>query len=201
MLPPAGNPDDFRPIPAMPVNPSPREEVWDSLGADSAVVELVPHRDEWEGLYRSEAERILSACSGRVTVVEHIGSTAIPGLSAKPILDLMPGIARLEDGPPTIPSMETLGYTCRGEHGIPGRLYFEMVRGGRRVAHAHMFVVGTVDWERHILFRDYLRAHPETARAYGELKMTLAARHRNDRAAYTDAKSDFIDSIVARARG
>lgn len=178
----------------------PRDEAWDRLGTDGATVELVPYRPEWERLYRSESVRILRACGGQVTVVEHIGSTAVPGLSAKPILDLMPGIERLENGPPTIPAMESLGYACRGEHGILGRLYFEMVRGGRRVAHAHMFVVGTADWERHILFRDYLRAHPGTAQAYEELKQTLAARYRNDRPAYTDAKSDFIRSVVARAR-
>ena len=146
----------------------PLDDPWATVGANALLVELVSHRPEWAVLFRREAERIARACGELVPTLEHIGSTAVPGLIAKPILDMMPGIVRLEDGPLTIGPMESIGYSCKGEHGIPGRLYFEMHRHGLRVVHAHMFVIGTEDWERHLLFRDYLRDHPDTAREYAE---------------------------------
>lgn len=178
----------------------PADEAWDTLGGAPDRVEILPHRAEWDVLARAEADRILRACAGRVVAVEHIGSTAVPGLGAKPILDLMPGIQRLEDGPPTIPAMEALGYICKGEYGIPGRIFFQKMRGDQRMVHAHMFVVGVDDWVRHILFRDHLRTHPDAMRAYEALKLDLAARHSSDRDAYTEAKSEFIRGIVERAR-
>jgi GrpB-like predicted nucleotidyltransferase (UPF0157 family) len=182
------------------MSPFPADEAWDTLGGKPDLVELLPHCPEWDMLARAEADRIVRACDGRVVAVEHIGSTAVPELSAKPILDLMPGIRRLEDGPPTIPAMEGLGYICRGEYGIPGRLFFQKMRGDLRMVHAHMFVTGVDDWDRHILFRDHLRTHPDATRAYEELKTALAARYPNDRDAYTDAKGEFILGIVERAR-
>ena len=182
------------------MKPGPSGNPWRSLGADGVTVQLVPHRPEWALVFQMEAERILRACGGTVVAVEHIGSTAVPGLVSKPILDIMPGIVRLEDGPGTIRPLEALGYSCRGEHGIPGRLYFDLLRDGRSVAHAHMFVIGTEDWTRHLLFRDYLRGHPDAAREYAELKIALATRYREDRVSYTDVKTGFIRSIVERAR-
>jgi GrpB-like predicted nucleotidyltransferase (UPF0157 family) len=193
-------PDDTWPRGLVGVKQTPPGDPWATLGANARLVELVSHRPEWATLFRGEAERIVRACGGLVATIEHIGSTAVPGLIAKPILDMMPGIARREDGPATIGPMESLGYVCKGEHGIPGRLYFEMHRDGLRVVHAHMFLIGTDDWERHLLFRDYLRDHPNAAREYGKLKLELSERYRNDRPAYTDGKTDFIRSLVERAR-
>ncbi len=133
-------------------------------------------------------------------VVEHIGSTAIPGLPAKPILDIMPGLVAYQDGLKTIEPLEQLGYEYFGDNGIPGRYYFRLLFEQRTVVHIHMFEIGTGNWLRHLIFRDYLRANPAIAAQYAELKKELAVRFRNDREAYTDAKSEFINSVVQNAR-
>ena len=108
----------------------------------------------------------------------------------------MSGIVRPEDGPETIAPMEMLGYLFAATRN-PGPDLLQKYRG-MRVAHAHMFVIGTEDWRRHLLFRDYLRRHPDTARAYAQLKTDLAKRYRDDRPAYTDGKTAFTRWIVER---
>jgi GrpB-like predicted nucleotidyltransferase (UPF0157 family) len=177
-----------------------RTDGWDILGTDGTHVEVVPYREAWAQLFAREAERIIESCGGAAVRVEHIGSTAVPGLSAKPILDLMPGLSHLDDGKRTVIPMRKLGYEYRGEHGIPGRLYFEKYHRGRRAAHVHMFEIGSPEWNRHLAFRDHLRTHPDDLRAYEGLKRELAIRHRDDRKAYTDAKAPFIQEILSRRR-
>ena len=132
--------------------------------------------------------------------IEHISSTSVPGLSAKPILDIMPGVAAHADGARTIEPLTRLGYVYSGENGIPGRCYFDLRHQERTVVHVHLFEIGTENWLRHLLFRDYLRAHPDVAAQYAALKRDLALRFRHERAAYTDAKSEFINTVVTRAR-
>jgi GrpB-like predicted nucleotidyltransferase (UPF0157 family) len=160
-------------------------------------VEVVDYDPEWPRMFAEEKARILEACGEWLEVIEHIGSTSVPGLAAKPIIDMMPGLRRLEDGRHCIEPMEKLGYQYLGEYGIPGRLYFN--RGVPRSHHVHMFVVGHGQWDRHLLFRDYLRTHPQAAAAYADLKRELARRHREDRDAYTDAKTEFVRTIEAQA--
>ena len=176
-------------------------DLWDSLGTEGDRIEVVPHRPEWIDLYRQEQAAMIKACAGVVQVVEHIGSTAVHGLVAKPVLDLMPGLAALSDGTRLVAPMAALGYVCRGEYGIPGRLYFEKRRQGWQVAHAHAFEIGSRLWLRHLAFRDYLHTHPDTTREYAELKLRLAQQHAGDREAYTDAKAAFIEDVIARAIG
>lgn len=173
---------------------------WSSLGTDGSHIEIVPHRSEWAEIFVRVKEAILGACSPAVTRVEHVGSTSVPGLAAKPLLDVMPGILQAEDGEKTVAAMEALGYLYRGEYGIPGRFYFVLFHRGRCVVHAHMFPIGHPDWERLLLFRDYLRTHSEAAGEYARLKRGLAERFRNDREAYTESKGGFIGEIEALAR-
>jgi len=172
---------------------------WDVLG-ERRDLEIAPYREEWASLYEIEAERIRSACGGTVIAIEHIGSTAVPGLAAKPVLDIMPGLAKVENGHATVEPMAQLGYEYHGEHGMPGRLHYDRRHAGRCIVHVHMFEVGTDDWERHLLFRDYLRSHPEAAREYEALKKALSARFQTDRVAYTNGKTEFIESVVERSR-
>ena len=160
-------------------------------------VEIVEFDPAWPAMFEEEKARILEACGEWLETVEHIGSTSVPGLAAKPIIDMMPGLRRLEDGRHCIEPMEKLGYQYLGEYGIPERLYFN--RGVPRSHHVHMFVVGHGQWDRHLLFRDYLRTHPQAAAAYADLKRELARRHREDRDAYTDAKTEFVRTIEAQA--
>ena len=172
---------------------------WDPLGTQGGRIEIVEYNPGWPPLFDREAAAIREACGPRVVEVHHVGSTAVPGLAAKPILDMMPVAAGPAEALEAVSGMTSLGYRCLGENGIPGRLYFEKDVDGRDVAHVHMFPAGHPAIRTHLAFRDYLRTHPAAARDYERLKRTLAAKHRNDRDAYTDAKAAFIEGIVAAA--
>jgi GrpB-like predicted nucleotidyltransferase (UPF0157 family) len=174
--------------------------MWNNLGTTAGNIEIVPYSTEWPELFELEAKRIMAACEGIITVIEHIGSTAIPGMAAKPILDIMPGLESYQDGWKTIGPLKQLGYEYFGENGIPGRLYFGFRSEQRSVIHVHIFEIGTENWRRHLIFRDYLRNNPAIAAQYAELKKELAIRFRNERGEYTNGKSEFINSVVQKAR-
>jgi GrpB-like predicted nucleotidyltransferase (UPF0157 family) len=165
---------------------------------DREPVLVVEYDPEWPRRYEEERGRIVAAFGGLIAAIEHVGSTAVPGLGGKPIIDIMIGVARFEDGERCVGPLEGLGYEYLGELGIPGRLYFR--RGLPRSYQVHLVDHGSDFWERHLLFRDFLRAHPETAAEYYEFKKGLAARFRTDREAYTEAKTAFIRSVEERAR-
>jgi GrpB-like predicted nucleotidyltransferase (UPF0157 family) len=132
-----------------------------------------------------------------------VGSTAIPGILAKPILDIAAAVDSFEAAAACIAPLEALGYTYRGEHGIPRRRYFvrHAPDGETRLVHLHMLEVESAEWENHLLFRDYLRSHPQEGAAYQALKVCLRAAHRGDRAAYTEGKTAFVTRVLERARG
>ena len=148
--------------------------------------------------FAAEAERIERACAGLPIRLEHVGSTSIPGLAAKPVIDILAGRPGNVPGKSYVAAFTQLGYEHKGAFGIPGRNYFR--RGVPRTHHVHMVNWSSDLWHDHVLFRDYLRAHPETAAAYERLKRELAATHGPDRGAYTDAKTPFIESVVERAQ-
>jgi D-beta-D-heptose 7-phosphate kinase/D-beta-D-heptose 1-phosphate adenosyltransferase len=156
----------------------------------------------WPEMFEEEKRRILEAVGEHIEAVEHVGSTSVPGLAAKPIIDIMVGIRDLADAPLCVTPLHRLGYVYvpRYEILMPERRYFR--RGGRGTGthHLHMVERRSEFWESHILFRNYLRAHRDAALAYERLKRELAAAHGSDRAAYTEAKTDFINDAVSRAR-
>ena len=164
------------------------------------IVVVVPYDPRWPGLFEEERLAVEAAVGTWAEEVEHVGSTAVPGLDAKPVIDVMAGVRSLEDSPILVERLAGIGYEYRGEAGIPGRLFFRKLRGSERTHHLHVFELGGGEWDRHILFRDYLREHPEAAREYARLKRDLAARFYHDREAYTDAKTDFISAVVDKAR-
>ena len=133
----------------------------------------------------------------------HIGSTSIPGILCKPVLDLLCGVPStmtLDMLTPYHDALEEMGYEIMGEFGIPGRRYFRKFDAqGRRLVHIHAFLEDDPNFHRHVAFRDYLRAHPEQARAYSKLKATLVERHHGDAEAYIQGKHDFIVETEARA--
>jgi GrpB-like predicted nucleotidyltransferase (UPF0157 family) len=131
---------------------------------DADTVVLVPYDEAWPSLFVEERVRIERALGSWVEAIEHVGSTAVPGLTAKPILDIMVGVSSLRDAKRCIGPLEQLGYEYRGEAGVPGRLFFR--KGNPKTHHLHVTEIGSEFWERHPVFRDYLRAHPETARNY-----------------------------------
>ena len=171
------------------------------MPAPVVIVDYDPH---WPARFESARRTIVQATGPLVTAIEHIGSTAVPGLAAKPIIDLMPGIRRLEDGLACVAPLEALGYEYRGENGIPGRHYFNHYdKGGVQgtgIQHVHMVVAGSELWANHILFRDYLRAYPHEAERYSRLKRSLAERFRDNRERYTDAKTGFVADALERAK-
>ncbi|HEY0323990.1 MAG TPA: GrpB family protein [Pyrinomonadaceae bacterium] len=164
---------------------------------------IVEYNPRWPALFEEEKARILGLIHAWVESVEHIGSTSVPGLGAKPIIDIMVGIRSLADAPECISRLETIGYEYVPKHEavLPLRRFFhKSATPCARTHHLHMVEPTGEFWERHILFRDALRANPETARQYYELKKALAARFGSDRDSYTDAKTSFIEAVVTRAR-
>ena len=161
-------------------------------------VRLVPYDSTWPLEFASEAARIERACAGLPIKLEHIGSTSIPGLSAKPVIDILAGRPGNVRGTEYIAALKQIGYEHKGAYGIPGRNYFR--RGVPRTHHVHLFNWSSDLWQDHVLFRDYLRAHPDVAREYDTLKRELAAMYLQDKEKYTDAKGPFVRSIVRRAR-
>ena len=164
-------------------------------------VELVPHAPEWSRQAAAEADRLAGALGDALIVVHHIGSTAIPGIVAKPILDLMPEVPDLAALDRQHAAVEALGYQWFGEYGMPGRRYCvlnDRVTGRRRIQ-LHCFASGSPDIARHLAFRDYLRRHPDLARAYEAEKHRARDLHPDDSHAYTEEKAAWIRTIEVDA--
>ena len=163
-------------------------------------VELVPHNPKWSKQADEEAARILNGLTFPIIGIYHIGSTSVPGIKAKPILDFVLEVEDLDEVIQAIADFESLGYLAKGEFGIPGRQFFTRDTNGDRSHHLHVFQEGHPDIERHTVFRDYLRANPVAAREYERLKEKLAKRFPKQSGNYTAAKSDFILSMDEVAR-
>ncbi len=163
-------------------------------------IELEPHDPAWAEVASREARRLEGAIGEALIEVHHIGSTAIAGIRAKPIVDLVPVVTSLEALDARREAVEALGWFWRGEFGIAGRRYAVLVdERGRRVSQFHAFAIGTANITRHLAFRDYLRAHPEEARAYEAQKIRARELHPDDVQSYNDAKSPFIRACELRA--
>ena len=163
-------------------------------------VELVPHNPEWSQLANDESQRILECISIPVIGIYHIGSTSVPGIKAKPILDFVLEVEDMEAFIKESKNLESLEYVSKGEYGIPGRQFFTKDTLGERTHHLHVFQQGHQDIERHLVFRDFLRSNPEAAKEYESLKEKLAKRFPKKSDMYTEAKSDFILSMDEVAR-
>jgi GrpB-like predicted nucleotidyltransferase (UPF0157 family) len=163
-------------------------------------IEIAPYDPAWPDAFERERAAILGALGDLVFAIEHVGSTAVPGLGAKPIIDIMIGLRDLAGHVRCVAPLQSLGYEHKGEFGIPGRHYFRRPVRGPRTHQLHMVEHGRDFWVRHLLFRDYLRRNPDEAAAYQRLKLRLAARFGTDVEGYTEAKTEFIESAVAKAR-
>ncbi|MBW4543251.1 MAG: GrpB family protein [Symplocastrum torsivum CPER-KK1] len=166
-------------------------------------VEIVESDPYWSILFEQESTRILNALgSDKVIAIEHFGSTAVPGLAAKPIIDLMVGVHSLEAAQSLIPLLKALEYVYWRDDPRPGRMFFVKGMppyGLRRTHHVHVVEAYGEFWER-LLFHDYLRSHPEEAKRYEVLKRDLAVRFRTDREGYTKGKSAYIQIVMEKAR-
>ena len=163
----------------------------------SEPVAVVDYDSDWPRLFAEEGERIRAALGDAVVAVEHIGSTAVPGLAAKPVIDVLVGLRTIELTRKQIEAMDSLAYEYLGEHGIPGRLFFR--RGRPRSHHVHAVLHESDLWERHLAFRDYLRARPDEAKSYAVLKRSLAAEVVGERDGYTARKDVHAAALQERA--
>lgn len=167
-------------------------------------ITLVDYDPAWPAQFAEEAARIRTALGDSVVVtVEHFGSTAVPGLSAKPITDLLVAVRSLPEArEQAVPALEALGYAYWHENPASDCLFF--VKGlppnGPRTHHAHIVDAGEFSFIARLLFRNYLRADWEEARRYEDLKRRLSAAFPDDREAYTAGKTDYIDRVMQKAR-
>jgi GrpB-like predicted nucleotidyltransferase (UPF0157 family) len=163
-------------------------------------VEVVPHDPNWRNAFDLEAKFVTDALGTNAIVVHHIGSTAIPDIYAKPVLDLLVEVADIIAVDDRSSAMESIGYQVMGEFGIPQRRYFRKDnQAGLRTHHIHAFPIGSPQIERHLAFRDYMRTHPEEAFQYSELKRELARKYPTDIESYMDGKDGFIKEIDKKA--
>jgi GrpB-like predicted nucleotidyltransferase (UPF0157 family) len=163
-------------------------------------VEVVPHDPRWRDAFETEAKHVAAALGENVVAIHHIGSTAIPNIYAKPIVDLLVEVRDIVEVDGRSPAMESLGYEVMGEYGIPGRRYFRKDnREGIRTHHIHAFEAGSAEVERHLAFRDYMIAHDGEAQRYSELKRKLAEEHSQSIDGYMDGKDGFIKEMNRRA--
>lgn len=169
------------------------------IGLNRKSIVLVPHRVEWKSLFESEAKLLCEAVGKFTVAVEHIGSTSIVGLEAKPIIDILVGVQKSADAEKCIVPLSEIGYEYRGESDIAGRFYFRKGEGDISTHHLNIAETTSDFWRKHLLFRDYLRQHAEEAQSYGKLKRKLALKHKGNRPAYTEAKADFIERVLEKA--
>jgi GrpB-like predicted nucleotidyltransferase (UPF0157 family) len=162
-------------------------------------VRVVPHDPAWGEAFEAEATALRSVLGDEALAIHHIGSTSVPNLRAKPTIDVLVEAREIEILNDLEAEMAEKGYEAWGEYGIPGRRFFTRDRGPDRLCNVHVFEAGTPEVERHLAFRDYLARHPETARAYGDLKGDLAERFPADMEAYMDGKDAFIKRVEREA--
>ena len=170
------------------------------LGLEKGIVRLLAHDEHWHQLFADEKARIADAAGALVLAIEHVGSTSVCGIAAKPILDIAVAVPDKASGELAVAPLENLGYIYRGENGIAGRFYFVKGAPEARTQHLHMYPAGSEEFENHLAFRDYLRRNPPAAARYDRLKKTLAEKYPNDRDAYLDGKAAFVGRILKAAR-
>lgn len=161
-------------------------------------VEVCSYSENWALLFAKEAEKLTRIFENNIVTIHHIGSTAVLGLQAKPIIDMMRVVKDITLVDQFNEKMQEIGYEPKGENGIPGRRYFQK-GGDNRSHHVHIFQVGSNAIKRHIAFRDYLRKHPDVMKRYGELKEKLAQQFPYAIESYINGKDQFVKEIEAKA--
>jgi len=172
-----------------------------SLGLDSGTVVVVPYDPLWPRLFDQAKSEIRQACGSGVLDVHHVGSTAVPGLSAKPVLDILAVVPDLEQATSLVPSLEALGYEFRPGNAIRDRHFFRRKRGNARTHHLALTEPTSDHLRVTMAFRDVLRGDSGIAAEYAELKLQLAQQYPLDRPAYIEGKTAFVERVLAEVRG
>ncbi|MBS1888497.1 MAG: GrpB family protein [Actinobacteria bacterium] len=162
-------------------------------------VRIVEYDPAWPRLAAAEIARVGAALDGVAVRIEHVGSTAVPGLAAKPIVDLQVAVAEIRPAAPYAEPLEALGYLFAPDPESPDFHFFGLPAARPRTHHLHVCLAGGADEMRHLAVRDYLRAHPEEAARYAALKRELVASRPGDRLAYVEGKAEFVAALERRA--
>jgi len=160
-------------------------------------IELAPYDPRWPAQFDALAARIRAALGSRVLLLEHVGSTSVPGLSAKPVIDLVLAVADSADEASYVPLLQAQGFVLRIRE--PGWFEHRMLQAPEIAGNLHVFSAGCAEIGRMLAFRDHLRAHAEDRTLYERKKQALAARRWRHVQHYADAKSDVVQEILARA--
>ena len=167
----------------------------------STPIVLVPYDPDWPARFEHERAKVTRAMGDQAIAIEHVGSTSVPGLAAKPTIDVAIGVRSMEESRAATQPLIDLGY-AKGRDNSPDWRYFDIEDRGPGVPNVHLHVVpfGGRRWNQYLLFRDYLRSHADAATAYAELKRALAEEFGRDRLGYVEAKTDFVNEVLTRAR-
>jgi GrpB-like predicted nucleotidyltransferase (UPF0157 family) len=161
-------------------------------------IDVVPYNPTWPLLFAEEAAHIRQALGENCLIIHHIGSTAVSGLAAKPVIDMIPVVKDIRMVDHANPAMEALGYEAKGEFGMLFRRYFQK-GGNQRTHNIHVYEEGNPEIERHLNFRDWLRGHEDDREAYARIKEELAKQYPNDILSYCIGKEQFVGSIEAKS--
>ncbi|MBS0635642.1 MAG: GrpB family protein [Verrucomicrobia bacterium] len=163
------------------------------------VIQVVPYDPRWAKAFEEEAKKLEHILGKNCLGVHHIGSTSVPGLHAKPVIDIMIVVKNILDVDKAVEHFEKLGYSAKGEFGIPFRRHFQ--KGDfLRTHNIHIFEEGAAEIDNHIHFRDYLKTSPQASQEYAELKIELAKRHPHNIIAYCEGKEGFVHKILSLAQ-
>ena len=164
-------------------------------------VRLHPYDPAWPLAFAAERSRLLSLLPNAFIEIEHFGSTAVPGMVAKPVIDLLAGVRSMAEAEAVTQPLLEAAYTTSAEFNksLSDRKWFMRWANGHRTHHLHLVVHGGAAWQKRLGFRDALRSNPSLAARYSELKQGLAAEFGTDREAYTDAKAEFVRSSLQGA--
>jgi GrpB-like predicted nucleotidyltransferase (UPF0157 family) len=161
-------------------------------------VEVTPFNEKWSLVFEEESEKLYRIYGDQLVEIHHIGSTSVPGLKAKPIIDMMPVVKNIQSVDTYNEEMLAIGYEPKGENGIRERRFFQK-GGDNRTHHVHIYQHGNYDIIRHLAFRDYLRTFPEKTQEYGNLKHELAKKYPYNIAAYISGKENAVKEIEKQA--
>ena len=170
------------------------------IGLKRDTVQIISYQHVWKKLFEDENVRLRSALGNQILQIEHVGSISIEGMDAKPIIDIIVEVESLDKAGDLVQLVETLGYKYKEDDNVPERIFFVIGPASRRTHHLSFTEPTSGCWKAHILFRDYLRTHPEAAEEDKRLKRELAEQYPKDRDAYRAGKKEFIEKILQLAK-
>lgn len=170
------------------------------IGLKKGTVKLSAHNRRWKNLFEKEKKMLFAEFRNKILEISHGGSTAIPGIPAKPIIDMFAVVSSLSVANHIKNKLEGIGYHYRGKEGVSGRILFVKGPEERRTHHLHLVECDNDEWKNHLLIKNYYLKHPDVARRYAKLKVKLAKKYPDNRSAYGKGKDDFIQSVIAKAK-